>query len=107
MKNSLATIAKISLILCLLNGHALGQNYMQNYQYSSAITEFKSALRINYLDNSARINLVNAYLARASEYGNKDGAWGKAADDFRSALFYLTYYPKNQTNIQNSAVVIN
>lgn len=116
MKKSLATIAKVSLILCLLNGYAfgnfrehfdLGQNYMQNYQYSSAITEFKSALRINYLDNSARINLVNAYLARASEYGNKDGAWGKAADDFRSALFYLTYYPKNKTNIQNSAAVIS
>ena len=33
----------------------LGQQYLSNYQYSGAVTEFKSALRINYLDNSARI----------------------------------------------------
>ena len=54
MKKSLATIAKVSLILCLLNGYAfgnfrehfdLGQNYMQNYQYSSAITEFKKCIK--------------------------------------------------------------
>ena len=33
----------------------LGTQYLSNYQYSGAITEFKSALRINYKDNSARI----------------------------------------------------
>ena len=27
----------------------LGQQYLSNYQYSGAITEFKSALKINYL----------------------------------------------------------
>ena len=67
----------------------LGQSYLSQYQYSGAINEFKSALRINYLDKSARIGLVNAYLARGTEYANKDKAWGKAADDYRSALFYL------------------
>ena len=36
----------------------LAQEYLANYQYSSAITEFKNALKINYLDNSARIGLV-------------------------------------------------
>jgi len=39
----------------------LGQQYLLNYQYSGAITEFKNALRINYLDNSARIGLINSY----------------------------------------------
>ena len=59
----------------------LGQSYLAQYQYSGAINEFKSALRINYMDKSARIGLVNAYLARGTEYANKDRAWEKAADD--------------------------
>ncbi|MFI3301330.1 MAG: tetratricopeptide repeat protein [Candidatus Gastranaerophilales bacterium] len=76
----------------------LGQNYLANYQYSSAITEFKNALRINYLDNSARIGLINAYCARGAYSANKEKDYKSAADDYRSALFYLTYYPdKNST----------
>ena len=71
MKKSLAVLAKLSIITCLLSGIAfadfkehydLGQSYMSQYQYSGAITEFKSALRINYLDNSARIGLINAII---------------------------------------------
>ena len=70
----------------------LGQSYLSQYQYSGAIDEFKSALRINYLDNSARIGLVNSYLSRGTDYANKDRNWQKAADDYRSALFYLMYF---------------
>lgn len=103
MKNKLAGLAKALIIVSLLNGVSyagfrehfdLGQSYMTQYQYSGAITEFKSALKINYLDTSARIGLINAYLARATEYANKDRNWAKAADDYRSALFYMTYYPE-------------
>ena len=61
----------------------LGQQYLTNYRYSGAITEFKSALRINYLDNSARIGLVNSYLARGTYYANTDKDFQKAADDYR------------------------
>ncbi len=118
MKNTLVTLAKISVITCLLGGCAfadfkehfdLGQSYMSQYQYSGAITEFKSALRINYLDNSARIGIINAYTSRGAEYATKDQAYEKAANDFRSALFYLMYYPSNNTQIQNSnsAIVSN
>lgn len=115
MKKSLANIAKLTIIMCLLSGTAfadfkehydLGQNYLANYQYSNAIEQFKNALRINYLDNSARIGLINSYLARAAESGNKDNNWNKAADDFRSALFYMVYYP-TQSQVQNSASAIN
>lgn len=111
MKKTLAKLAKLCFILTLLNGIAfadfkehydLGQTYMSQYQYPNAINEFKSALRINYLDNSARIGLINAYLARGTEYANKDKEWTKAADDFRSALFYLVYYP-NSGAAQNSS----
>ncbi len=71
----------------------LGQQYLSNYQYSGAVTEFKNALRINYLDNSARIGLINSYLARGAYYANNEKNWQKAADDYRSALFYMIYYP--------------
>lgn len=115
MKKSLVTVALLSLVFISSSTIALadfrehfdlGQNYLANYQYSGAITEFKSALRINYLDNSARIGLINSYLARGTEYANKDKAWAKAADDYRSALFYLMYYP-NPSAVQNSAQAIN
>ena len=83
----------------------LGQQYLSNYQYSGAITEFKSALRINYLDNSARIGLINSYLARGTYYANTEKNYEKAADDYRSALFYLVYYP-NANQVKNSSQAI-
>lgn len=83
----------------------LAQKYLSNYQYSSAITEFKSAMRINYLDNSARIGLVNSYLARGAYYANTEKSYAKAADDYRSALFYLLYYP-NANSVKNSSQAI-
>lgn len=84
-----------------------GQHYLSDYQYSSAILEFKKALRINYLDNSARIGLVNSYLARGTYFANSDKNWTGASNDYRSALFYLKYYPNNQTDVQNSAAAIS
>ena len=83
----------------------LGQQYLSNFQYSGAITEFKSALRINYLDNSARLGLINSYLARATYYANTDHDYKKAGDDYRAALFYLTIYP-NANQVKNSAQTI-
>ena len=83
----------------------LAQQYLSNYQYSSAITEFKSALKINYLDNSARIGLVNSYLARGTYHANTEKNYDKAADDYRSALFYLSIYP-NANSVKNSAHAI-
>lgn len=84
----------------------LGQQYLANYRYSGAISEFKSALRINYLDNSARIGLINSYLARGMYYANTDKDYQKAADDYRSALFYLIYYPTaNQVKNSSQAIV--
>ena len=84
----------------------LGQKYLSNYQYSGAITEFKNALRINYLDNSARIGLINSYLARGTYYANTDKDYKKAADDYRAALFYLVQYP-NENQVRNSSQAIN
>lgn len=80
--------------------YELGQQYLYDSRYSSSIDEFKKALRINYLDTSARIGLVNAYLARGTYYANKAGNYTDAADDFRSALFYVKYYPTGN-DVQN------
>jgi len=84
----------------------LGQQYLTQYQYSSAITEFKKALRINYLDNSARVGLVNSYLARGTYSANKERDWESASNDYRAALFYLKYYPDAQ-EVQNSSQAIS
>lgn len=113
MKKS-SLILSFILAVCLINPafadfkehFDLGQSYLSQYQYSGAINEFKSALRINYMDKSARISLVNAYLARGTDYANKQKDWGKAADDYRSALFYLKYYPEER-DVRNSAQAID
>lgn len=83
------------------------QQYLSQYQYSSAIEEFKKALRINYMDDSARIGLVNSFLARGTYFANKDRDWQNAANDYRAALFYLKYYPVSNQDVQNSAQAIS
>ncbi|MBO5738235.1 tetratricopeptide repeat protein [bacterium] len=83
-----------------------GQNYLTQGQYSSAIVEFRKALGINYLDNSARIGLINAYLARATYYANQEKNYDKSANDFRSALFYLKIFPNEEQAVQNSSTMI-
>lgn len=82
------------------------QNYLAQGQYSSAIVEFRRALRVNYLDNSARIGLINSYLSRATYYANQEKKYDNAANDFRSAIFYLKMYPTKDQAIQNSAAMI-
>ena len=82
----------------------LGTQYLSNYQYSQAISEFKDALRINYKDNSARIQIINAHLARGMHYANDEQNWSKAADDYRSALFYMLIYPDTETAQVTSSV---
>ena len=87
--------------------YSLGQDYLSQFQYSSAISEFKKALRINYLDNSARIGIVNSYLARGTYFANNDRNWDAAANDYRAALFYLKYYPTTQDAQNSSAAISN
>ena len=109
MKKFLSLICVLSFSLPVFAGFKehfdLGQQYLTNFQYSGAITEFKSALRINYLDNSARIGLINSYLARGTYYANTENNYDKAADDYRAALFYLVYYP-NANQVKNSSQAI-
>ena len=82
------------------------QDFLTQGQYSSAIGEFRKALVINYMDNSARIGIINSYLARATYYANQEKNYDKSANDFRSALFYLKIYPTKEQTVQNSASMI-
>ena len=82
------------------------QNFLAQGQYSSAIVDFRKALSINYMDNSARIGLINAYLARATYYANQEKNYDKSANDFRSAIFYLKMFPTKEQSVQNSASMI-
>lgn len=84
--------------------YALGQEYLSNYQFASAILEFQNALRINYMDNSARIGLINSYLANGSFLANKNKDYRGAADCYRSALFYLLYFPSNSASASSNSV---
>ena len=83
------------------------QDFLNQNQYSSAIVEFRKALRINYMDTSARVGVINAYLARAAYYANQEKNYDKAANDFRSALFYLKMYPDNEQDVSNSVGLIS
>lgn len=69
-----------------------GVAFLKTHQYTNAITEFRKALRENPQEKSSRIQLVNAYLARAQYYNNKAADYNKAANDLRSAIFYMKYY---------------
>ncbi len=69
-----------------------GNKYLQNSQYSSAITEFKKAIRTNPNDTSALIGLSNAYNLRAVYYNNTAKNIDNAISDIKSALFFMKYY---------------
>lgn len=70
-----------------------GNKYLQNSQYSSAINEFKKAIRVNPLDKSSLIGLSNAYNMRAEYYNNTVKATDNAISDLKSAIFFLKYFP--------------
>ncbi len=79
-------------IIRVTNFYQSGTQYLNSDQYSKAIGEFKKALRENPADNSSRIQIINAYHARAAYYNNKVQDFKSAANDLRSALFYMKYY---------------
>lgn len=84
-----------------------GLEYLNNYQYTSAIQEFKKALRENPQDLSSKIGLTNAYISRAAYYNNKSSEYTKAANDLRSALFYMRYYDDTSTDYNTSQAAVS
>ena len=81
-----------------------GRTYLENSQYSSAITEFKKAIRANAEDKSALIGLSNAYNMRAQYYNNTAKSPQNAISDLKSAIFFLKYFynSSNDTSLTQS-----
>ena len=87
-----------------------GIQLLKSQQFSKAIIEFKKALRDNPNDESSKIQITNAYLARAAYYNNRMMDYKNAANDLRSALFYLKYYsisPIDAQTLDNITITEN
>ena len=87
-----------------------GVQYLKSQQFTPAITEFKKALRDNPNDESSKIQITNAYLARAAYYNNRMMDYKNAANDLRSALFYLKFYsvtPIDAQTLDNITITEN
>ena len=69
-----------------------GMKYYESSQYSSAINEFKKAIRVNPNDTSALVGLSNAYNSRAVYYNNTANNTPAAISDIKSALFFVKYF---------------
>ena len=82
-----------------------GNKYLENSQYSSAINEFKKAVRTNPADKSALIGLSNAYNMRAQYYNNTVKATENAITDLKSAIFFLKYYYSDNTDTSLSSSI--
>lgn len=87
-----------------------GNQYLQSSQYSSAINEFKKALRTNSADGAALIGVMNAYNMRAQYYNNTLKDTKKAISDIKSSLFFVKYFSAGSLNTispQNLAAIEN
>jgi len=84
-----------------------GVQFLKSSKYDEAIIEFRKALRENPFDKTSRIQLVNAYIARAQYHNNKIMDYNKTANDLRSALFYLRFYNDEPVDVQYLSDVNN
>lgn len=107
-------------LIPVANYYQVGTEYLKSDQFTKAISEFKKALRETPADNSSRVQITNAYLARAAYYNNKMMDYKSAANDLRSALFYMKFYDVapvdaqtlnnihiTETNLENALIAIS
>ena len=104
-ENSMAKKIILLILVLVLSNFAFankyyqaGEQYLNNYQYSSAIEQFKNSLRQYPNDYNSRVGLINAYLARAAYDFNTLKDYQKALNDSRSGLFYIKYYDSEGIN---------
>lgn len=83
-----------------------GNKYYENSQYSSAINEYKKALRSNPSDTSSLIGLTNSYNSRAQYYNNTIKATDNAISDLKSALFFLKYFNDNISSFTSANSIL-
>ena len=86
--------------------YLMGNKFLQNSQYSSAISEFKKAIRTNPNDTSSLIGLSNSYSMRAAYYNNTAKSTENAISDLKSALFFLKYFPDNNSSFASAQTIL-
>lgn len=59
--------------------------------YTESIKEFSKAAKLEQKDKLAKLGLIVAYGKRGDKY-SKENEYGKAANDYRSVLFYTLYF---------------
>lgn len=69
-----------------------GAKQFNEQKYTPAIESYTKAVKLAPDNLQARVGLVNAYITRANVYYNKDKEFGKAANDYRCALYYIQYF---------------
>ncbi|MCQ2957489.1 MAG: tetratricopeptide repeat protein, partial [Candidatus Gastranaerophilales bacterium] len=85
----------------------VGMSNLQNRKYTEAIDSFKKALSKDPKHTSARNNLAVAYTSRGNYFYNQGINLENAANDYRSAIYYLKYYDKSSnTNTMNENIDI-
>lgn len=77
-----------------------GVSNYNNKQYQNAVSDFKKSLRILPDEQTFRDALVSAYQARAENFSKQKNPVA-AANDLRSALFYLEHWgiPSNKAQV--------
>lgn len=80
-----------------------GTKQLNEKKYTPAIKSFTKAVKYAPDNLKTRKGLVKAYVARANVSYTKDKEWGRAANDYRCALFYIEYFnPKlNDSELNN------
>ncbi len=68
-----------------------GLKQLNEQKYTPAIESFTKAVKLAPDNLQTRVSLAKAYITRADIYFDKDKEFGKAANDYRCALFYLEY----------------
>lgn len=81
----------------------------EKQDYNSAIEELKKAICIDSNDKRLLYTIVKFYGKRAEKYANIE-EWGKALNDYRSALFYFCTFDaikdKNNKEYNKTASVL-
>ncbi len=78
--------------------YSLGMTSLQKRQYTSAIDYLKRALVKDPSNTSIRNNLAVALTSRGTYFYNQGIDLEKAANDYRSAIYYLQYFGKYENS---------
>lgn len=69
-----------------------GKQYLDKNNFTEAIQEFSKALKMEPKHFECKKNLIYAYALRGDQYLKENKEYGKAANDYRSMLFYTLYF---------------